>query len=242
VWSPQLGNYRDVDVYLPPSYEEGRRHPVVYMQDGQNLSDPSIAFAGTWDLEAVLAALAQAGIEPIVVGVHNTDQRISEYSPFPHAKRGGGRGNAYLAFLVRTLKRRIDRLFHTLPAPSQTAIAGSSMGGLVSLYAWLRHPNVFGLAAAMSPALWFGRDGMLEFAQSAVLPPGRLYLDVGTAEGDEALRDARAFWTRLQKKDIPDLADLMYLEDEGGRHEEGAWGRRLSGALEFLLGGERMPR
>ena len=117
------------------------------MHDGQNLSDPSIAFAGTWELDSVLAALVTTGIEPIVVGVHNTPQRIDEYSPFPDRKAGGGNGTAYLSFLIHTLKPRIDRRFRTRASPSQTAIVGSSMGGLISLYAWLRRPDVFGLCA-----------------------------------------------------------------------------------------------
>jgi enterochelin esterase-like enzyme len=114
VWSPQLRNSRTVDIYLPASYESGRRFPVVYMQDGQNLSDPNTAFAGTWQLDAVLGTLARAGIEPIVVGVHNTDARLAEYSPFPDAKHGGGEGDRYLSFLADTLKPRVDRLFRTL--------------------------------------------------------------------------------------------------------------------------------
>src|ERR1051325_6116347 len=90
VWSPQLRNRRDVDIYLPSSYAGGRqRYPVVYMHDGQNLSDPRMAFAGTWELEAALDRLAAKGIEPIVVGIHNNgDGRLREYSPFPDRKHG----------------------------------------------------------------------------------------------------------------------------------------------------------
>src|SRR5688572_4692615 len=130
VWSPQLRNRRDVDVYLPASYGRSRRHPVVYMHDGQNLSDPAIAFAGTWQLDSVLRDLAADGLEPIVVGVHNHPDRLAEYSPFPDRKHGGGHADQYLTFLIRTVKPRIDRLFRTRLIPSQTAIVGSSMGGL----------------------------------------------------------------------------------------------------------------
>jgi predicted alpha/beta superfamily hydrolase len=240
VWSPQLRNRRDVDVYLPASYEQGERHPVVYMHDGQNLSDPSMAFAGTWELGSVLAVLAAKRIEPIVVGVHNTEQRLEEYSPFPDRKRGGGRGAAYLSFLIHTLKPRIDRRFRTHPSTSHTAIVGSSMGGLISLYAWLRRPDVFGLAAAMSPALWFGRDRVFEFIQRAALPPGRLYVDVGTGEGESTLRDTRALWSVIQENAAPERTHVNYLEDAGAGHDEAAWGRRLGGALEFLLN-SRLP-
>jgi isoamylase len=235
VWSPQLRNRRHVDIYLPASYESGARFPVVYMHDGQNLSDPSIAFAGTWGLESVLADLAAREIEPIVVGVHNTEQRLAEYSPFPDAKRGGGNGHAYLSFLVHTLKPRIDRRYRTDAVPHRTAIVGSSMGGLISLYAWLRRPDVFGLAGVLSPSLWFGRERLFDFVQRTELPGGRIYLDTGTAEGESTLRDAQALWEMLQPKVGSDHERAIYVEDEGAGHDEAAWGRRLTGALEFLL-------
>jgi predicted alpha/beta superfamily hydrolase len=234
VWSPQLRNRRNVDIYLPASYPDGR-HPVVYMQDGQNLSDPSIAFADTWHLESVLVELAAAGIEPIVVGVHNHRERLAEYSPYPSRKHGGGRADAYLSFLIRTLKPRIDRQFRTRRLSSATAIVGSSMGGLLSLYAWFRHPDVFGLAGAMSPALWFGGEQLLEFVRQAPLPQGRLYLDVGTSEGAATVRDARAMSSLIEEKTASGQTTFMYLEDRGGGHFESAWSRRLTGALEFLL-------
>jgi predicted alpha/beta superfamily hydrolase len=235
VWSPHLRNRRDVDVYLPASYGPGRRYPVVYMQDGQNLSDPSTAFAGTWELEAALGELAARGVEPIVVGVHNHRDRLAEYSPYPDRRHGGGNGDAYLSFLIRTLKPRIDRLFRTRRSPAHTAIAGSSMGGLISLYAWLRWPDVFGLAAVMSPALWYGRSRLFEFVEAARVPRGRLYLDVGTDEGASTLNDSRALWALLKEKRFPIDSHLTYLEDRGGRHDEAAWARRFPGALAFLL-------
>lgn len=235
VWSPQLRNRRDVDIYLPSSYAEGVRHPVVYMQDGQNLSDPSMAFAGTWQLEPVLLELSAKGIAPIVVGVHNTSDRLAEYSPFPDQKKGGGQGDAYLSFLIDTLKPRIDRFFRTRRLASQTAIVGSSMGGLISLYGWFRRPDVFGLAAAMSPALWYGRARLFDFVENCRLPQGRLYVDAGMLEGESMLRDARVLKVLLDAKAISNKTRLAYLEDPTGSHDEAAWGRRLGGALEFLL-------
>lgn len=236
VWSPQLRNRRDVDVYLPASYASGRRFPVVYMHDGQNLSDPSKAFAGTWHLDEILRNLARRGIEPIVVGVHNKgNDRLHEYSPFPDRRHGGGKGDSYIAFLADTLKPRVDRLFRTRRTASQTAVVGSSMGGLLTLYAWFSRPDVFGHAGVMSPSLWFGRDRLFEFIESARLPRGRLYLDAGTAEGVATLRDVRMLRAVVEAKGLQFGDRLSYLEDRGGRHEEAAWAGRLEGALEFLL-------
>jgi isoamylase len=234
VWSPQLRNRRDVDIYLPASYSTARCYPVVYMQDGQNLSDPAVAFAGTWHLDEILQDLAEHDIEPIVIGVHNTKGRLKEYSPFPHPKHGGGEADSYLSFLIDTVKPRIDRLFRTRRAPADTAIVGSSMGGLLSLYAWFHRRDVFGMAGAMSPSLWFGRNQLFEYLEDAWLPRGgRFYLDVGTAEGAEALRDVRTLRSLLLEKGLRKKS-LAYFEDRGGRHEEAAWSRRIGGALEFL--------
>jgi predicted alpha/beta superfamily hydrolase len=235
VWSPQLRNRRDVDVYLPGTYVDGRRYPVMYVHDGQNLTDPATAFAGTWDLEKVLARLAERRVEPIVVGIHNTSARLAEYSPFPDPKLGGGEGDKYVAFITDTLKPRIDRLYRTRRGPAHTAILGSSMGGLISLYAWLRRPEIFGLAGVLSPSLWFGRTQLIAFIESAHIPPaGRLYLDVGTAEGAGTLRDVRALRSILRAAGM-DRRTLIYLEDRGGRHHEAAWGRRSERAIEALF-------
>jgi predicted alpha/beta superfamily hydrolase len=242
VWSPQRRNRRDVDVYLPASYASGRRYPVVYMQDGQNLSDPSTAFAGTWQLDAVLCDLAERGIEPIVIGVHNTEERLAEYSPYPDRKHGGGKADSYLSFLTDTLKPRVDRLFRTRRQRSYTAIAGSSMGGLISLYAWFRRPDVFGHAAVLSPALWYGRDRVFDFIEAALLPPGRLHVDAGTAEGVTTLRDVRLLRAMLEAKGMAAGDRLSYLEARAGCHQEDAWSRRIGGALGFLLAPNVVPK
>src|SRR3989454_11759815 len=130
VWSPQRRNRHDVDVYLPASYRTAghRRYPVVYMQDGQNLSDPATAFAGTWDLEPALERLAARGLEIIVVGVHHAgEERLAEYSPFPDRRLGGGEGEADLEVFVATPKPRGGRLFPPRPPRGDTGVFGSAM-------------------------------------------------------------------------------------------------------------------
>ena len=135
--SPQLGNQRDILVYLPPSYGESaqRRYPVIYMQDGQNLFDARTSFAGEWDVDRTLDATSDQGIEAIVVGIPNMGaDRAREYSPFDHPKHGAGNGDAYLSFITDTLKPVIDADFLTQPERDATGIVGSSLGGLIALY------------------------------------------------------------------------------------------------------------
>lgn len=237
IWSPQLRNRRQVDVYLPVSYDTGRRrYPVVYMQDGQNLSDPAIAFGGnTWRLNEGLAWLAERGIEPIVVGVHHAGMaRLAEFSPFADARHGGGEAERYARFLIDTVKPRIDANYRTRKDRASTVIAGSSMGGLVSLYLFLRRPSPFGGAAVMSPSIWFGGREILNFAQRARLTHGRIYLDVGTNEGPATLRNARTLNRLLRRKGYKGDS-LWYIEAEGHQHREPDWAWRLPQALEFLL-------
>ena len=218
------------------------------MQDGQNLSDPATAFAGTWELDATLDRLAWRGIEAIYVGVHNTGEAGSPNTArFPIARHGGGDADAYLAFLVETLKPRIDRMFRTRRDRDATAILGSSMGGLVSLYAYFRYPSVFGRAGVMSPSIWFGQGAILDFIRQAPTPRGRAVPrrrdrrrrrhgarrpPSRTPARKERISPRRRPWRRARR---PASAALRYVEDAGGRHNEAAWASRLEGALAFLL-------
>ena len=239
VWSPQLENERDIDVFLPPSYPRSRRrYPVIYMQDGQNLADPERAFAGTWDLLRALDDLARQGLEVIVVGIPNSGaERLREYSPFPDARHGGGGGDAYLAFIERTLKPLIDRRVRTRPEREATGIFGSSMGGLISLYAFFRAPETFGFVGAMSPSLWFGGRAIVEYIEKDGCPPGRIYVDAGTEEGQATVRDASQLAAVLEHKGYVPGESMLFAAVEGGRHEEAHWAERLVPALEFLLKG-----
>ena len=236
-WSPQLRSRRRFDVYLPPSYATSgrRRYPVVYMHDGQNLSDPSTAFGGrTWQLPEALDGLAAKGLETIVVGIHNTAARLAEYSPFPDQKHGGGRGDRYARFLADTIKPRVDTRYRALRDRETTVILGSSMGGLISLYAFFNRASPFGRVGAMSPSVWFGARQILALIEGAPFPDGRVYLDSGTEEGAGTLRDARALARILRAKGY-DRRTLRYVEAPGHRHQEPDWARRLPGALTFLL-------
>jgi predicted alpha/beta superfamily hydrolase len=239
VQSPELENVRDLLAYLPPSYGDGeRRYPVIYMHDGQNLFDAATSFGGEWRVDETMEELAAEGVEAIVIGVPNMgEERCEEYSPWVDAKAGGGCGDDYLEFLVRTVKPLVDESFRTLPGRATTGIAGSSMGGLISLYGFFSHPDVFGFAGVMSPSLWFAERAVFAFVESAPSGQGRVYLDVGTREGEATLADARRLRDLLERKGYVPGDRLLYVEDEGAGHTESAWAERFGKAMRLMLGG-----
>ncbi len=239
VASRALGNRRDILVYLPASYDRtDARYPVIYMQDGQNLFDPSTSFAGEWGVDTALAKAPRKGRRAIIVGIPNAGiERIREYSPFVDDRNGGGLGDAYLDWIEQAVKPMVDARYRTVAGPEGTGIAGSSLGGLISLYAFFRAPARYGFVGALSPALWFADGEIFRFVEPAPYVRGRIYLDVGTREGEGTLANARAMRDLLVAKGYRRGKDLMWVEDQGGMHNEAAWGRRLRPALPFLLGG-----
>ena len=253
VESPQLHNKRDITVYLPPSYTQGQnQYPVLYMHDGQNLFDPAASFAGVWRVDETLDYLAKKeGLEAIAVGIANMGpKRLDEYSPFVDRSHGGGEGNHYVAFIANTLKPLIDHHFRTLPQRRQTGIMGSSMGGLISLYAFFRREDVFGFAGVMSPSLWFAKGSIYSYVENASYLPGRIYLDAGTREmGGSRINLRKRLQSRhyyagvrrmkrvLVEKGYRPVRDIMHVEEKWANHNEAAWARRLPDALRFFIRG-----
>lgn len=237
VYSPELDNTRDLFVYLPNSYARtDRPYPVLYMHDGQNLFDPTTSFAGEWGVDTAMAHAPRRGRRAIVVGVPNMGlDRVKEYSPFVDPCAGGGSGDAYIDFLLHTVKPMIDARYRTLPTRAGTGIAGSSMGGLLSLYAFFRRPHAFGFAGVLSPALWFADRAVFRYVRSAPFAGGRIYLDVGTREGSATLTDAREMRDILIGKGYSMGETLSWVEDDHGMHNEECWGRRMGEALAFML-------
>lgn len=247
LYSPQLGDCRDIFVYLPPGYAGGGGpYPVIYMQDGQNLFDQAIAYAGEWRVDETLESLAADGVEAIVVGVANGGaRRLEEYNAY------AGQGGAYLDFLVDTVKPLIDQRFHTRPERGATGILGSSMGGLIALHAFFSRPLVFGRAGALSHWMWIaGRidpGQVCGFVAGSEYAPGRLYLDIGDRECVDAsltgqalaperlVADTRRLRDALLAKGYAEGRDFKYLEIAGGGHGEGDWAARLAAVFRFLL-------
>ena len=250
VASPQLGNRRDVMVWLPPGYDASRPLPVLYMQDGQNLFDPATSFSGHWAVAETMAYLAERGMPAIAVGIPNAGKRrILEYSPFVDTRYGGGLGDHYLRFLADTVKPLVDDRFATRPEPAATGLVGASLGGILALYGVARRPDVFGLCAALSPSCWFARQALNRHLTDLRKAEGRFYLDVGLLEGSRRRpasgvqsAGAKRFTgavdrvaKKLSKKGVAAGRDLLYLVDPRGEHNEFHWRRRLPLALRFLL-------
>lgn len=228
---------RSLTVYLPPSYARSTRHyPVVYLQDGQNLFDPEESFAGSWRVDIAMDHAAARGFEGIAIGIHHSREgRLTEYSPFDDPDAGPGSGREYVTYLAQTIKPLVDARYRTIPGRGTTCVAGSSMGGLISLFAFLARPDVFGAVAAMSPSLWYADRAILEVVAAAPFRAGRIYLDVGQREGEATLDDTRRLRDLLLAKGYRKGDQLRYVEDREGGHEEAAWGHRLRAALPFLL-------
>jgi glycogen operon protein len=235
--SPQLDTQRDLLIYLPPSYDTSTtRYPVIYAHDGQNLFDEATSVGGEWQVDEAMETLARRGVEAIVVGIsHLEPRRIAEYSPFVDATHGGGQGDAYVAFITDTVKPYIDRSFRTQPEPAQTAIMGAGLGGLISLYGQVRRPDVFGIAVALSPVLGFAEGAIFDVVEQAPAAPGRIYLDVGTDEGDETLVHTRRMRDLILAKGAIPGRQLGYREAAGGSATAATWAARVSAALSWTL-------
>ena len=233
-------------VYLPPGYgTSDARHPVLYLQDGQNLFDPATAFGGQhWEADTTADAMIdKREIAPlIIVGVYNTGvRRVSEYTPTRDRKlRKGGKADRYAQMLARELKPFIDREYRTLKAAAHTGVGGSSLGALVSLVAGLEYPRVFGKLALMSPSVWWDDRAILgNVRRSSSRTRPRIWLDAGTAEGSDprkVVEDARALREALLAKGWHEGEDLEYREFEGEGHNEAAWAARFGAVLLHLFG------
>ena len=242
-YSPQLENGRDLLVYLPPSYETSRQHyPVLYMHDGQNLFDNATAYGIEWQIDETLEQLAQEGLEVIVVGLPNAgEKRAYEYCPYPNVKLGGGGADLYLRFIVETVKPLIDSSFRTLPGKTHTGIMGSSMGGLISIYGFFQHPQVFGFAGVMSPAFWWTEGQIFPFLEVAAKVNGKIYMDIGGNENPELPERRAAYWNDAHRADQVlrekgyTSSDYLFIAELEGIHHESDWTRRLPNALRFLL-------
>ena len=237
---PQLNRTRTIRICLPPGYDTSQAsYPVLYMHDGQNLFDQATAFAGEWEVDESVNALAAQGWQrAIVVGIDNGgSQRIEEYTPWKHPSYGGGRGEDYTDFLVNTLKPYIDSAYRTIPDAQHTAIGGSSLGGLISLYAAVEFPQVFSKALVFSPSLWFS-DSVWTFLQNAVPQANsRLYFLSGGQEGGGSVAVNCDSAVALLSQTGWNVAGLHHRTVAQGTHSEWFWAQEFPSGFQYLFWG-----
>jgi enterochelin esterase-like enzyme len=255
---------RNVDVWLPPGYDGKVRCPVIYMHDGQMLFDPAITWnRASWGMADTMAGLMEKGRIPatIVVGAWSIGpQRFSEYYPekalgfLPRDARekfvrlslaGKPQADNYLRFLVQELKPAIDAKYATLPDRQHTIVMGSSMGGMISLYAVCEYPGVFGAAGCLSThwAGTFERNATiplayLDYLEDHVPDPAthRIYFDHGTATLDALYPEAQGLADVLFREKGYGEKNLQSRVFPGDDHSEASWARRVAIPLEFLDG------
>lgn len=217
-----LGHNGKIWIYLPTNYQKFKsRYPVLYMQDGQNLFDDYTSSYGEWEIDETLDSMIKVGIQAsIVVGVESGEKRMNEYNSFEHSKFGKGEGDTYIDFIANTLKPFIDKHYRTLSAKENTIIAGSSMGGLISFYASLKWPEVFGNAGVFSPA-FKEANGIMALTDSlASQLKGKLFFYGGKKEGIEFEKELDSVIQTVGNKST---AMVYVLKDKDGQHNETAW-------------------
>ncbi|MGB5530601.1 MAG: alpha/beta hydrolase-fold protein [Ignavibacteriaceae bacterium] len=232
IYSRIMNVKRDFFVWLPAGYDENiaRSYPVLYMHDGQNLIDPKASYAGKdWQVdETVTRLIREYKIkEIIVVGIYNNENRLEEYSD-------SEKGERYRKFLIEELKAFVDSKYRTLPDNKNTAIMGSSMGGLASfLIAW-KHPEVFGMAGCMSSSFYYNDDKVFKMLDEYTGPKKHIkfYID----HGEDGLIRGQRMFCKLTQMGYVIGTDVDYFYARGAEHNEKEWAKRLERPLIFFFG------
>ena len=247
--SPHLTDPRRITVLRPR-----RRHgatadafPVLYLNDGQNLFDPARAFGGaTWNVQETVNRLVRRRAIPplVVVGIdHGEELRGREYLPVDDDRNPSARGplgRRYAEFVVKDVMPFVERSYPVARGAAHTGFGGSSYGAVAALYTSLLWPGTFGRLLLESPSLYVGNRFLLRKARSATRWPARVYLGVGTEEAGRADRDLETVDNVRRLEAILRGTGfgprrLKVVVEEGGRHSEAHWARRLPAALQFLF-------
>lgn len=242
---PQLNRKRRVWVYLPPNYKTANKSfPVIYMHDGQNLFDAETSYSGEWSVDETLNKLYKDyNASFIVVGIDNAkDKRLDEYSPWKNKKYGGGEGDAYLEFIVKTLKPYIDSNYKTLTKKENTAIFGSSMGGLISYYAGLKYTDVFGKIGVFSPSFWFAPE-VNEFSKThGNIQDTKVYFLAGGKEGGNTAFEEINQTVKGMNSIISTLKEVGFSSKNiqskvvpEGKHNEELWRTNFEESIRWLF-------
>jgi len=243
-------NTRFLRVWLPPGYDDAENsikfYPVLYLNDGQNLFEPSTSFTGVeWQVDETAERLIREGQIPpmIVVGIDNAGKdRLREYMSYRSLNPTMLRvqGSRYPNFLIKEVMPFVAGMYRIASGPENTGLGGSSLGALISLYTAASHPGWFGRLLLESPSLWASNRQMIKESRAVKQWPQRIFLAAGTAEAGREDRD------RSMVDDVRELAAIFrraglndqrikLVIDEGATHHESAWARRFPDALAFLF-------
>lgn len=249
IWIEKLNRYAKLYVGLPDNYEEtDRLYPVLYMHDGHNVFDPKDSYAGkTWEiLKAYQDHQDLKDVIVVALECANGIERLNEYGPFPFTFDGfefsetpGGKADQYLEYLVNDLKPMIDKSYRTLKGKENSAMMGSSMGGVISIYAAIKYPDVFGRIAAVSSAFYVSLEPFIKLIKSTDFSHlNILYMDTGTEEvgggnKQDYLVSNDQVYDVLKSK--IDANKLVYKKIKGGKHSEEDWAARLPNILKIIL-------
>ena len=231
--APQLKTQKKIWLYLPKDYANStKKYPVIYMHDGQNLFDDKTSYVGEWHIDETLDSISA---QVIIVGIeHGGEKRTNELTPFKNDKYGGGGADKYLEFIVNTLKPQIDKTYRTKSNAKNTAIFGSSLGGLISFYATLKYPKVFGKAGVFSPSFWFS-DDIYAFAEKAPKLKSKIYFLCGDSEGEDVVSDMEKMSKIIASKRCDCLNLSKKIVVAGGKHNEKLWSTHFLNAYLWLF-------
>jgi enterochelin esterase-like enzyme len=244
-------NTRFLRVWLPPGYDDvanqGRRYPIFYLNDGQNLFEAATAYAGVdWQVDDAADRLIREGIVPamIIVGIdHAGKDRIREFMPHRslHPVMLRVQGSRYPDFLAKEVMPFICRNYRVATGPENTGLGGSSLGALISLYTAIARPGLIGRLLLESPSLWASNRQTVKESRAEKHWPERVFLATGTAEAGRQDRnqsvvdDVRELAGILRRAGLNERR-LRLVIDEGASHNESAWAHRFPEALAFLFG------
>jgi predicted alpha/beta superfamily hydrolase len=241
---PQLQRTRRIWIYLPPGYHESKKnYPVLYMHDGQNLFSDASSFSGEWGVDETLEKLIANKKLPkmIVVGIDNSEYRLSEYTPFGfdyHGHEVIPEAEQYGKFLIETLKPYIDENYRTKRGRRHTGVAGSSMGGLVSTYLAVKYQDVFSKVGALSSSFGVCRDEMIKYIEHNPKEyPIRFWLDMGSEEAGnmELTENQIPVINALLQAGWKDGKEVKFEVYEGATHNERYWRARFDEVLMYLF-------
>ncbi|MFT5753469.1 MAG: putative alpha/beta superfamily hydrolase [Flavobacterium sp.] len=229
----QIDTIKKIWVYLPLNYDtSNKKYPVIYMHDAQNLFDAKASYAGEWKIDETLDSL-KANV--IIIGIeHGNNKRLDELTPYKNEKHGGGKADSYLDFIVSDLKPYVDKAYRTKSNKNNTAIMGSSLGGLVSFYAGLKYPKVFGKVGCFSPSFWFS-DEIYKLTKETKKINTKIYFMCGDSESETMVTDMEKMENLIRDKrcDCLNLTKTIVVRD--GKHNEKLWAKEFAKAYLWLF-------